>query len=434
MPTPPDNETLTFDGWPGGVNNRLRETEPGVTDEAAIPASQYLREAINVDLTAFGHPMRREGYAKIQNGFSHSLWSHRELPYGLLVHEGWLSRLWPTGELEALQEVQPYAPMSFATVNGEVFWANGVEQGRVTPGGAKHWGLPCGPQPILRDAADSGLTAGQYRAALVYVDADGEEYGAGPEGVLDVQGGLEVEVPGSWPEGAVEARLFVSQANGEILYEYSTVDEPATLTILPTLLGRGRELETAGRKPPLPGSIVRYFAGRLWIARRQTLYFTEALRYGLTRPAQGIFMFPADITLIEPTLDGVYVGHSGGVSFLAGTDPYNMQQTQVSGFAPVRRASTRVPGDRFEVAADEVPVWWGVDGAMVAGLPGGQVQQMTKDRLATPEFSIGALLYREREGMAQVVSSLKGGGADSLLGATDTAVAEVRSNNTVLNY
>ena len=74
MPAVNDKKLLRMDGWPGGVNNRIRETEtPARRDAEAIPNSAFLRKALNVDLTAEGHPLRRKGYALHTAGYAHSV-------------------------------------------------------------------------------------------------------------------------------------------------------------------------------------------------------------------------------------------------------------------------------------------------------------------------------------------------------------------------
>ena len=437
MPTPSAGDTLDMQGWPAGVNNRIRETEPGaVTDRRNKPnASLHLREAVNVDLTQFGHPIRRKGYDLLEAGYTHSLWSDPSIGYGLCVQEGWLCTLSATGVVTQLREIHAYARVSYAVVNQQVFWSNSLEMGRVDDAGSLHWSLPEPPIPTLATTSNGAMSAGTYKVATVYVDEFDEEYGASETALIEVSEGqgFDVSVAGGWPTEAQDLRIFISQPNGEILYETATLSTPLTLSISPGILGRGREVETRDLKQPKPGKIVRYFNGRMYIARNDTVIFTEALRYGLTRPAQGIYMFASPVILLEPVADGVFVGTKEGIVFLRGMDPYDITQTNVLSHAPVPNAVTRVPGEFMESGDSSVPVWWGEDGAMVAGQTGGQVVQLTKDRLAVPMFSSGAMLYREQEGMAQVVSSLNKGGQISAMGASDSVVAEVRRNTTKLN-
>lgn len=437
MPTPANNDVLRMDGWPKGANNRLRETEAQAAsrNEFEIPSSPWLRSAVNVDLTKDGHPLRRVGYALKSSGFVHSLWSDPRISYGLCVKDGWLTHIDSSGLETPLQEISPYLPVSYTELNGEVYWSNGEALGRVAGKQAKHWGLAVAPEPTVTTTAAGGLFAGTYQVAVSCSDVEGTEHGACESVSVEITTGQGIRVEfGSVPDNAVDYNVYCSQANSEVLYLVATVAVAnSQFDIAQPALGRGRQLETAHRQPPRAGQLVRAFSGRVYIARRDTVFFTDPLRYHLTQPSQGIFMFDADVTLLEPVKDGLYVGGDFGVVFISGTDPYNVTQMAVSGSAPVPRAVTRVPGIRMELAADDVPVFWLQDGVMYAGLAGGQLKPLTEDRLAVPTHRLGAMLLREREGMSHVVSVLRQSGEESLLGATDTVVAEIRRGCTKLN-
>lgn len=432
MPTPADNQTQLMDGWPRGINNRSRETEQSIVteNERGVPSSEFLREAINVDLTQFGHPIRRKGYELLSEGYTHSLWSNAQADLGLCVHDGFLSEVLVDGSTQPIKEVHAHAPMSFAEVNNAVYWCNGVESGVLRGPGSTRWGLDLPSHPVLRVGPGAPLDPGQYRVAFACVDEHGEEHGAVESSIFVSEGeGLSAELVGPWVAGAEFVTMFVSQPDGEILYEVPTrpgLGQP--VQVQRSWLGRGRECETLNMTPLPPGHIVRYFNGRLYVAWRDAVLFTEPLRYSLYRPAANLYMYPSRVTLLEPTTGGIYVGHSKGVEFLQGDDPFDVRRSTVSRHPPIRNAVTRVPGELMGDAGSDVPVWWGQDGAMVAGLPNGEIRQLTRDRLAVQAYNTGAMLYREQDGMAHVVSSMAKAGQQSGLAATDSAVATVRKH------
>lgn len=437
MTTPRDEQLATMDGWPGGVNNRIRETETGVGREGqALPTSLFLRKALNVDLTAEGTPMRRQGYTLESAGVAHSLWSADRFGVLLWVHDGVLMATRSTpAEAVAIRTVSKYRAMSYCEGPSEIYFSNGVELGALTQTLAlREWGLPVPPQPVV-----SGPAAGNpngwdetRQVSLVYVSTTGAEGGASEPVLVGADGAFTVTVPTPLPAGVGAVRLYVSRPNGEILYAVRDSAGGAEV-VHPSDVGRGKELDTQDLFPPKAGHIVRWYNGRVYVARNDWVGFSEPLRPHLMRPSQGIYMFPGSPTLLEPVDDGVFVGYEGGVVFLSGLDPYDVQQRVVAPYSPVPGAATTIPGVHLGVEQDVVPVWWMRNGAMVGGLNGGQLVQLTYDRLAVPEFGAGAISLRQREGMAQVVSSLRRGGDDNTMGATDTVVAEVRRNNVVLN-
>jgi hypothetical protein len=436
--TPDEKGVLTMDGWPGGINNRIRETEQKVMREgASIPSSQFLRSALNVDLTAEGHPLRRRGSTQLESGFSHSLWASEKLGVLCVVQDGilYFCHEADTTTAYASTPVNKYLTVSYADFNNSIYWSNGSELGEfhVPTRTSRNWGVPVGPQPVNggtvaldADARDIQL---QRLAAITYVDPYGIEGGASElMTVADT-----VEVPGPFPDGILEAKVYASDINSESLYYVTSVYGAGTVALPDQTSGTGELLKNASMKPPKAGQLVAHFNGRIYIARNQTVYISEPLNPHLLRPSQGVYMFPEHVTLLEPAQNGVYVGHKQGVVFLAGDDPYNIQQRHVTNYAPVENTASRLSGQRLGQPFDELPVWWSEDGVLMLGLPDGQLQELTRDRYAAPNYSAGAVSLREREGMAHIVSSLRSPDGVNNMSATDTVVATVRTNNIVLN-
>ena len=116
MTTPTDQQLLIMDGWPGGVNNRLRETETGVDREGvSIPSSSFLRTALNVDLTSEGHPLRRRGYTAVPtftDSYCHSVWSTDRLNAIFVVADGVLIGASELGEADDIVTANKYQNMS----------------------------------------------------------------------------------------------------------------------------------------------------------------------------------------------------------------------------------------------------------------------------------------------------------------------------------
>lgn len=425
MPTPDDQSLSRFEGFPGGVNNRMRETERS--------DGQFLRSAVNVDLSAEGKPRRREGYAQVSPGYYHSLWRDPAMPYALCVKNGQLTRLDGEEPLEtALTPVNAVNLMSYAYLNGYVYWSNGVETGRVAPDGAVlPWGMVVPAQPAVAVAAGRGLSEGCYRVAVSYIDVDGVEHGACEPVQVDVPagGGLDITTGSStFPARAAYAEVFVTAAGSETLYSVGTLQAPGTLSIGQADIGQGRPIETLFKEAPFPSQLVCEFSGRIYMAVGNALFFTDPLRYELVTPETNLIMFPSEITLLQPAHTGLYVGHQSAVDFLGGTDPFDMQRRLVSSYGAVLGTGKQIPGHHFGLPLDYVPVWWGQKVGFVLGQPGGEVRMLTRDRIATQNFGAGAVFTREHEGMTQLISSLRqpNGG---IARATDSAVAEIRRPN-----
>jgi len=432
MTSPRDKDILSIPGWPGGLNNRARETESvNIDNRLKIPVGQFLRGATNVDLTLQGKPLRRPGYTSLQTGFMHSLWRSGDVPFALVVYEGYLCSIsGPERAIAQLQAVDWVRPMSYATVNDRVYFSNGIDKGCVNfLGVLQVWGLPVSSPPVLAATADLGLNAGQYQVAVTYRASTGEEGGASePVAITVTQGqGIAVTLP-TPPAGVAYVNVYVTQANSEVFNLYAMLPPvTSSLDIGIAGMGEGRVLETLNLAPPLPADLVRYFNGRLYFSVGEAVFFTEALRYGLVRYSQNVYMMPGEVTLLEPSEDGLYVGYDDTVVFIRGENPYDVTQTRVNSRGPVKYTGTRIPGYFLDRGQEYIPVWWTLQGGLVAGLPGGETLRMTEDRLAVPTFGAGAIFAREREGMRHLVSALRQPGQDSF-GASDSVVAEIRRN------
>jgi hypothetical protein len=405
-------------------------------DGVSIPSSQYLRKALNVDLTAEGHPSRRKGFELTSAGFSHSLWSSDRLGLIFWVSDGELFVGPDVSSAIPITTVNKYLRVSYTQINDTVYYSNGKNLGEVYHDGtARNWGIPIPPSPTVSEPVAYEPEGFKYQRQVTatYIDNYGRESGAAEPVEVGAPGSFEVSLPLPLPQGVSKAQIYVSETNSEVLYHAQTIIASGTITIYDADIGKGKELETLDRTPPIAGQLLTKMNGRVYVARNDYVSFSEALRYDLFRPSQGIYTFSDNVTLLQESSDGIYVGTQRGVVFIAGADPYDVRQIHVSSYAPIQGTAARIPGDKFGLAQDYVPVWWGQDGVMVVGLPGGQLRQMTRDRLAVRSHAVGAVTVREQDGMSHIISSLRQGGGDNPMGASDTVVAEVRRNNISLN-
>ena len=403
-----------------------------VSPEAALPAGS-LREARNVDIDRAGRVRRRAGFTRRYAGAGiHSLWGDGTRAF--FVAGGALKRLLPDWTAKTLQSgLAPDRLLSYELVNGEVWWSNGEASGRIGADDAvRPWGVsaPAG-QPLLAPLAHGGLDAGTYQVAVTFARADGEESGTGLAAVVDVPQGGGIELS-AIPQGAADRiRVYASPPNGEALLLHGELPMGTTGAVLARTI-RGRRLETQLTEPLPAGQIVRHYNARMWIAADRVLYASLPFRYALYRPHQDYFLFPARITVLEPVADGLFVV-ADATYFLAGAGPEQMALRTVDDAGGVEGTGARVPARHVGVEVPgEVAYWLGTRGA-VLGLPGGGLKAVTEDRVALPAYAAGATLAREREGIRQLVTTVREPGPASGFGVSDAVVVEVRRNGVLLS-
>jgi len=404
-----------------------------VAPETAMPAGA-LREAENVDLDKAGRPRRRPGLTLRYSGSGiHSLWTGAGRT--LFAEGGAIKALasdWTASTL--VTGLDPSKLVSYQDVAGQIWWSNGDQSGRILDDGtATTWGIenPPGQPTASARTGLGGMDAGTYQVAVTFLSADYEESGTGQAASVQISAGDGISLTGIPQGDAAYIRVYLTPPNGDAFYHYRDLAMGTTSLDI----GRGtpgRRLETQFAAPLPAGQIVRHYNARMWVASESVLWFSLPFRYGLGRPAEDFFYFPSRITVVEPVKDGLFVV-ADKTYFLGGPIPAQMSQDEVSDATGVEGTGALVQAKHFALKdmQGEVAFWFGSRGAML-GLPGGAVQAIMEDRAVVPEYEEGATLFRERNGIRQMVTTLKRPSDSSALGATDSVVAEVVRNGVLL--
>lgn len=431
-----DNQLQQSYGWPAGIDNLSDEFNLARDDHGHTIA---LREADNVDLRK-GKPSRREGYTAMLSGARmHSLWRRGMWPFALFVANGTLRGYRGGADAFDIQAgLDPRAPVSYALAGERVFWTNGRDRGCVrVDGSAMPWGCPNpAGQPTLEPTDVGGLAAGRYQIAITYALASGEESGTDRAVMIDVTegGGIALShIPEPVQANVAAIRVYVSAPNGEVLHHATDV-APGQAATLVGQGRRGKQLDTLLMTPMVAGRFVRLHTGRLFVLGADgTLVWSEALRYGLTRPTTNRMRFGAG-RLLEAVGQGtagagLYVADAKRTYFLSGP-PDKMTPAIVYPHSAVPGTAAAVPGSVFGLkSAEEVIYWMAANGVGVLGLPGGQVLPVREQQAVAPEASSGASLYRARDGMHQVVTALEGRGQARGVAMRDRAVVTVERHD-----
>jgi hypothetical protein len=150
--------------------------------------------------------------------------------------------------------------------------------------------------------------------------------------------------------------------------------------------------------PPI-GTIVRAFAARLWIAKDNVLWYSEPFQYSLYNLARGYVPFAAKLIMVAPTLDGIYVSTAQAIYYLGGTDPQKFNVVRVSNYPAIAGTDTTVDGIVMaggKLSPHLVPIWTTTEGICV-GLPGGNMMNLTYEKLSYPRSTVGCALYTGKE-------------------------------------
>ena len=143
----------------------------------------FLRNAVNVDITTTGTLQRRRGVRRVLGSIdAHSLWSDGgdafyvdgQTLYRLFLSEGKIDRV------PIAYGLTPGLRCSFVRVgNGHVYWSNGLVLQRVINGVSGVPGVPVpNPAPHVTAGVGGSLPAGLYQVAVTAHSDAGEESGS----------------------------------------------------------------------------------------------------------------------------------------------------------------------------------------------------------------------------------------------------------------
>lgn len=382
-----------------GLNNRREPTRLQMRLPDRSTAT-YLHAAENIDVTSQGYVKRRSGQVLALAGAAHSLWSDKQ--GGFVVLDGVLTALSVAGAGLAGQAVRaemPALPVSYSRgADGDTYWSNGETIRRV----AADQDLPIAteppssvPYPVI---AGGALAAGRYLVALTVSSEHGESP-ATP--VLQVQ--LDENEGIAFADLAMAGRavnLYASAPDGDILTLQGTSSTGEIAMLAHT--ENGRRCSTLNRALMPAGTVVRHYNGRMLVASGSTVYMSEPYTYGLYNPSAGYIPFRADVTVIEPTDNGVYIVADKTYWFddlVAGTPQDLLPYGALPG------SSGRSPRDDS--------VFWQSDRGLIVADKNQVVKNVQEDALAFGPARTGASLFRETDGMAHIVTSRAGTGPNT---------------------
>lgn len=367
--------TVSLGPWIKGIQNVL---DPVRTPEGC------LSEAENVLIGPDGVVTPRAGFDLVTTG-GHSLFRHQDRVYG--VYNGAI-----------VEFLEATARPLYAGITGKVNWGllndepvftNNSVLGRVTPTGVKLIGVeePGG-------FAVPAHTPSGYMAAVSFVSIDGEE---GPLSQA-VSAGESIYMPTPIEPTVAKIRVYQTNKDSDVLYEVGEVPVgTASFELITDRSVFGRVAETQFKSRMVGGSYVRYWRGRLLVARGRKLYFSDPLRYGLYDQSGGWVAFPARIDFVEPVEGGVYVALKDmGVHFLAGESP-SKWELRVADIVPAQaNTSLLVPTAQMKLDMQNIPDWvavWLTSKGFALGLPSGLVVYPQADLLSGLPLGTGSLHF-----------------------------------------
>lgn len=376
-----------------GINNRLPDFALHVPK-----TGDFLRDAVNVDITNSGNIVRRSSASLIQAlTVPHSLHMVDDTNGYLVLGAVLYAITLPTYTQTFVTTLSNNDPVSYVEIGGVLYYSNGTDSGKLVGGTAAPWGFPTPTTPAVTNIAGS-LEAGWYQVAVCHRNSvSGEEGGASPSRSYQLAstGGLRITLPAAVP-GANVIDIYVSTLNGSVPFYAATVASGVTTVDIINENTRGKEVVQRHEKP-LPAGRLFAFQGALCSYKDNEIYEGIPYRPGYCLQVGSRIPFVGDVSNAIPTENGVYVV-ADETFWLAG--PVMSAAEKVSPLLPYGG----VPGTAFEFPDDSKRVgWFGADGIVIADKLG-QLKAVMADNIDLTAPASGVSTVLTDRGYLRVVS------------------------------
>jgi hypothetical protein len=384
-----------------GLNNVL-PPQSLAAYEKERKAGQQLRHAVNVDIDDRGQVRRRAGSVLVEGMVgAHSLFSDGART--LYVRDSALYEITDLATFAeaALTALSSDATMRYESINGNLYFSNGTDCGRLMSGEEypEPWSLAVPAAPSV--AVVGGMLApGNYLLSLVFATAEGEEGGASQAIVVELPagGGIEVTLPPAAP-GSAFVHGYLSAADGGAMTLHSINAVGATSVVIGASVD-GASLYTEHLAPQPAGHLVASHYARLLVAEGSKLTYSEPRTPGKYLPIKNFHRFPSRITNVAPCAGGVYVTTTKATYWLEGPD--------------VAKATVRIvkpcgasEGSAFRLPDNTGVGWYSDVGAILADEAGG-VKAIQEGKVATDTADYAVLMVREAGGGSSLLAVLSG--------------------------
>lgn len=375
-----------------GINNRKPNFSLHVTK-----TGDFLADAVNVDIDGAGNIVRRKSAELVQ-----AVTGAHSMHGSYLVRASVLYKITLPAYTETLVKVlSSNSRMSYAEFNGDLYFSNGVDSGRISSDGNLYpWALPTPQEPTVTTVSGS-MFAGSYQVAVSYYNATtGEEGGVSASNNYEIEGNraLRVSLP-SATSGATHINVYCSTVDGSIpLLQTSVAVGALSVDITSVSIGRGAQQRY---EAPLPaGTRIFVFNSQLCSVKGNDLFYGIPSKLGYYLPHEGRVPFPDPVETAIGAQMGVYVSTSDLTHFFPGTQlGQNLDGEIVRDVLPYGG----VFGTEFESPNKANYGWFGKNGIVIASTQG-EVEPVMSDVVNLTPPASGVSTVFETRGYRRVVS------------------------------
>lgn len=375
---------MKIDAFPG-INN--------IADPTRLRSGE-MTAAVNVDTGPRGNLLARRGRTLLAAGAAHSVFHS---PFGVfaVVNNNLMLYTEAGVLLRMVYNTIGYTRVWYALLpDGRVGFSNGLIQGLASATTTTAWGIPRPPD------VGTGI-AGSTPYQITYVRlSDGLEgspsYGAGIDTTQAIIG---------LPTLAGHSINVYFAPYGEAVYLAGTT---TTDTFQHAGGALGANHIGHGLSAPPTGVLLHAWNSRVLIADGATIWATRPFQPELCDLTKDFLQMPATVTMLYGTGDGLFVGTTDGMYFLAGQALEQLKSQPIASGAVALGSSVEIPLAYLNEKIRPSNILQGamclLGGAVHLVYGGGQIIGLTADRYRTTATEVYATA-RIRDGVLQYIAA-----------------------------
>ena len=158
---------------------------------------------------------------------------------------------------------------------------------------------------------------------------------------------------------------------------------------------------------PLPGNLIEYYNGRLYIAKEDTIWITDAMSFGSVDERYGFMQIKGRKTLMRALNTGMYISANGKTYFATGRTPEEFTLRKVADHEAIEGTDVIVKDVNIGKSHYETALIWTSKEGICIGLEEGQMFNATERKYIMPGAVAGASFFRQQGGIDQYVSVIE---------------------------
>ncbi len=159
------------------------------------------------------------------------------------------------------------------------------------------------------------------------------------------------------------------------------------------------------------GQYIEYFNGRIFIAKNETIWYTDAYNYSVIDMRTNAIKMKDEVTMLKAVDDGIYVSigdinDRSSIVFLSGNTPSDMTSREVAGYGAIEGTAVKTKSAFVGDGAVGKKVLWTSRKGICLGENGGRFTNLTATRYEVTRNRYGAGQFKIIDGVPQYLASL----------------------------